>query len=98
MEDGVAQRWYQKFMEALNQHPSAPALKDASLRQQLGKWTELMTAVVVATCQGSCWAAAARGHRSRLLVVGSRDDAGTFPYRFFKDWLFDLNVGRFSRI
>lgn len=195
MEEGLAQRWYQKFMEVLQQHPAAPALKDASLRQQLGKWTELLTAAVVATCQGSGWAAAARGHRSSLLpvsrqeylsldvvafepignrrwrfpiaifelensrgddgvayslwkvlcvraalrvvfcyrpdaaqgstlvrrlsdevarameiqdrtalsgetllIVGSRNDAGTFPYGFFKDWLFDLNLGRFSRI
>lgn len=32
-----------------------------------------------------------------LVVVGSRDEAKTFPYGFFKDWLFDANVGRFSR-
>jgi hypothetical protein len=32
-----------------------------------------------------------------LLVVGSRDEKKTFPYGFFKDWLFDANVGRFSR-
>jgi len=32
-----------------------------------------------------------------LLVVGSRDEKRTFPYGFFKDWLFDANVGRFSR-
>ena len=32
-----------------------------------------------------------------LLVVGSRDEKRTFPYGFFKDWLFDENVGRFSR-
>lgn len=33
-----------------------------------------------------------------LLVVGSRDEKKTFPYGFFKDWLFDANVGRFSRV
>jgi hypothetical protein len=32
-----------------------------------------------------------------LVVVGSRDETKTFPYGFFKDWLFDANVGRFSR-
>lgn len=194
-EEGVAQRWYRTFMETLPQHPLASGLKDAALRQQLGKWTELLTAVVVATCEASGWVAAAKGHRSSLLpvsrqeylsldvvafepignrrwrfpvavfelengrgddtvayslwkvlcvraalrvvfcyrpdaaqgsalvrrlsdevarameiqdrtalsgetllVVGSRNDAATFPYGFFKDWLFDLNVGRFSRI
>jgi hypothetical protein len=33
-----------------------------------------------------------------LVVVGSRDEKKTFPYAFFKDWLFDANVGRFSRV
>jgi hypothetical protein len=33
-----------------------------------------------------------------LIVVGSRDETKTFPYGFFKDWLFDANVGRFSRV
>jgi hypothetical protein len=32
-----------------------------------------------------------------LVVVGCRDETKTFPYGFFKDWLFDANVGRFSR-
>jgi hypothetical protein len=195
MEEGIAPCWYQRFIETLQQHPSAPALKDAALQQQLGKWTELLTAVVVAACQSSAWAAAARGHRSSLLpvsrqeylsldvvafeqvgdrrwrfpvaifelengraddavahslwkvlcvraalrvvfcyrpdtaqgsrlvrqlsdevaramevqdraalsgqtllIVGSRNDAATFPYGFFKDWLFDTNSARFARI
>ncbi len=32
-----------------------------------------------------------------LVVVGSHDETKTFPYGFFKDWLFDANIGRFSR-
>jgi hypothetical protein len=32
-----------------------------------------------------------------IVVVGSRDETKTFPYGFFKDWLFDANLGRFSR-
>lgn len=32
-----------------------------------------------------------------LLVVGSRSESTTFPYGFFKNWLFDTNVGRFVR-
>jgi hypothetical protein len=32
-----------------------------------------------------------------LIVVGSRDEAATFPYGFFKEWLFDPNLGRFNR-
>jgi hypothetical protein len=33
-----------------------------------------------------------------VVVVGSRDEKKTFPYGFFKDWLFDANVGRFTRV
>ena len=33
-----------------------------------------------------------------LLVVGSRSEAATFPYGFFKNWLFNANVGKFSRL
>ena len=32
-----------------------------------------------------------------LLMVGSRNEATTFPYGFFKNWQFDTNVGRFAR-
>jgi hypothetical protein len=32
-----------------------------------------------------------------LLVVGSYSESATFPYGFFKCWLFDTNVGRFVR-
>jgi hypothetical protein len=32
-----------------------------------------------------------------LLVVGSRNESRTFPYGFFKEWLFDANLGRFGR-
>jgi hypothetical protein len=33
-----------------------------------------------------------------LLVVGSRDEAKTFPYGFFKDWIYEANIGRFGRV
>jgi hypothetical protein len=33
-----------------------------------------------------------------LVIVGSRNESRTFPYGFFKDWLFDLNLGRFGRV
>jgi len=33
-----------------------------------------------------------------LLVVGSRNEAATFPYGFFKDWTLDANTARFSRV
>ena len=32
-----------------------------------------------------------------MLVIGSRDEAGTFPYGFFKEWSLDMNTARFVR-
>ncbi len=33
-----------------------------------------------------------------LVIVGSRSEAATFPYGFFKDWTLDLNTARFGRV
>jgi hypothetical protein len=194
MPEGLAARWFAKFMETVRRHEAAAALRDAALKAQLGEWTRALTAVVVGTCEAMAWRGAAKGHRSTILpvprqeflgldvvafepegdrrwrfpvavfelenstaddrvayslwkvlcvrsqlrvvfcyrqdsgdgsklvrhlgveiarameipertaltgetlvVVGSRDEAKSFPYGFFKDWLFDANVGRFSR-
>jgi len=194
MEGAVAQRWYETFLETVQRHEAATTLKDAALRERLGRWTQALTAVVVASCEAFGWAGAARRHRSTLLpvpreeylsldvvafgpagdkrwrfpvavfelensraddrvayslwkvlciraklrvvfcyrrdasegsllvrhlsdevvrameipertalggetliVVGSRNEVTTFPYGFFKDWLFDPNLGRFNR-
>jgi hypothetical protein len=32
-----------------------------------------------------------------LVIVGSRSEAATFPYGFFKDWTLDVNTARFRR-
>ena len=32
-----------------------------------------------------------------MLIVGSRNESATFPYGFFKEWRFDMNLGRFGR-
>lgn len=32
-----------------------------------------------------------------LMIVGSRSEAETFPYGFFKDWTLDSGTGRFCR-
>jgi hypothetical protein len=39
-----------------------------------------------------------RAYGEILVVVGSRSEAKAFPYGFFKDWVFDPNVGRFGRV
>jgi hypothetical protein len=194
MADGVAQRWFRSFMEVVQRHEASAPLRDAAVRGQLGRWTTSLTRVVVSTCEGVGWKAAAKGHRSDLLpvpreeylaldvaafepagdrrwrfpiavfelensraddpvayslwkvlcvraalrvvfcyrrdaaegvtlvrhltehvvrpmgieersqlggetlvVVGSRNEAATFPYGFFKEWLLDTNTARFSR-
>jgi hypothetical protein len=32
-----------------------------------------------------------------LIIVGSRSEAATFPYGFFKEWVLDTNTARFRR-
>jgi hypothetical protein len=32
-----------------------------------------------------------------MLIVGSKNESATFPYSFFKEWRFDMNLGRFGR-
>ena len=194
MPDGLAARWFAKFMETVRQHPASPSLQEAAQRAQLTEWTRSLTTIVVGSCEAMAWKGVAKGHKSTILpvprqeflgldvvafepagerrwrfpvavfelenstaddrvayslwkvlcvrsqlrvvfcyrqdsgdgsklvrhlaaevarameipertaltgetlvVVGSRDETKTFPYGFFKDWLFDANVGRFSR-
>jgi hypothetical protein len=194
MADGLAEKWFAKFMETVRHHDASTALRDAALAAELKPWTKALTTIVVASCEEMGWKSAARGHRSSLLpipreeylgldvvafepdgdcrwrfpaavfelensladdrvtyslwkvlcvrtqlrvvfcyrqdaaegsklvrhlsteigqaieapermalggetlvVVGSRNESRTFPYGFFKDWLFDLNLGRFGR-
>lgn len=40
----------------------------------------------------------ARLEGDTLLVVGTRNDAATFPYGFFSWWELEKNAGRFSRL
>jgi hypothetical protein len=194
MAGTVCQRWYGAFVETVQTHEAAAALRDAAQSGELRKWTEALTGVVVGTLPTLGWRGAARGHRSDLLpmpreeylaldvvafdtagdrrwrfpvavfelensldddrvayslwkvlcvraslrvvfcyrsdadqgaelvrhlgdevvrtmeiperagvggetlvVVGSRSEATSFPYGFFKDWTLDANTGRFRR-
>ena len=181
-------------MESVKEHEASTLLRDAAIQGRLQKWTEALTAVVIASCEAHGWKGAARGHRSTLLpvarqeylsldvvafdlagercwrsphavfelensqdddrvayslwkvlcvrsrlrvvfcyrrdreeggrlvrdlsksilsemaigeraglggetllVTGCQNEAETFPYGFFKEWVLDLNTGRFSR-
>lgn len=195
MPDGLAARWFAKFMDTVRQHPASPDLQEAAQRAQLTEWTRALTTIVVGSCEAMAWKGVAKGHKSTILpvprqeflgldvvafepagerrwrfpvavfelenstaddrvayslwkvlcvrsqlrvvfcyrqdsgdgsrlvrhlsaevarameipertaltgetlvIVGSRDETKTFPYGFFKDWLFDANVGRFVRV
>jgi hypothetical protein len=39
----------------------------------------------------------ARLEGETLVIVGSREESGTFPYGFFQIWKFNPNTGRFGR-
>ena len=55
-----------------------------------------------ATCPSRSQQAMGIQERTRIggetmLIVGSRNESATFPYGFFKEWRFDMNLGRFGR-
>ena len=62
MESSIAQQWYERFLATVQKHEASSALKDAALREQLGKWTQALTAVVVATCEATGRSGAAKRH------------------------------------
>ena len=62
MAENLAPLWYGKFMETVQRHESSAALREASIRGQLGKWTTALTGVVCSTCEATGWKAAAKGN------------------------------------
>lgn len=190
----LATKWTSQFFATLgDDRLAADALRDASVRFDLARWTATLTGVVVRSFEALGWAAAGRGHRctvlpvrrheylsqdvmaflasssgwrfpvavcelensadadlvayslwkvlcvrcglrivfcyrpdsaegpafvaslgsgvldampiaeraaldgETLVIVGSRNDAGTFPYGFFQAWKLNSNTGRFER-
>ena len=71
---GLATRWASQFYATLgDDRPAADALKDASLRSDLKRWTSTLTSVVVQSFERMGWAAAGKRHRCSVLPV-SRDE------------------------
>lgn len=92
----TAQRWYGAFIETVQKHEAAGALRDAAQSGELRKWTEALTSVVVGTFPGLGWLGAARGHRSELLPVPRGEylalDVVAFETAGDRRWRFPISV------
>jgi len=38
-----------------------------------------------------------KSFENTMIVVGSRNKSDTFPYGFFKEWVLDIQMGKFRR-
>src|SRR6266700_1943049 len=96
MPETLAPLWYGKFMETVQRHESSAALREASIRGQLGKWTTALTGVVCSTCEAMSWKAAAKGNRSHLLPVSGEEylalDVVAFEPAGDRRWRFPVAV------
>lgn len=63
-------------MESVKGHEASTLLRDSAIQGHLQKWTETLTAVVVASCARQGWKGAARGHRSTLLPISRQEYLG----------------------
>jgi hypothetical protein len=96
MPDGLAERWFAKFMETVRQHPASPDLQKAAQRAQLTEWTRALTAIVVASCEAMAWKGVAKGHKSDILPVPRQEflglDVVAFERAGERRWRFPLAV------
>ncbi len=69
MSQSLSEQWRTAFWGIVRQHEHAGALKEASLQEHLGEWTQALTSVAVATCAAVGWRASAKGHPLDLLPI-----------------------------
>jgi hypothetical protein len=62
-------KWQEKFWEIVKQPEIADSLKQAAIDERLAVWTEILTGIVVKTCESMGWQASAKGHKLELLPV-----------------------------
>jgi len=87
--------WQAKFWEIAKESESASALKKAATDGVLSDWTQILTGVVVKTCESMDWKASARGHKSNLLPVRRSEYLGLDVMAFAdgdKRWRFPTAV------
>lgn len=96
MADSVASRWFEMFMETVQQHRLSAELRQASMQGALAKWTSALTSVVCSTCDFMGWKAAAKGNRSHLLPVSGEEylalDVVAFEPAGDRRWRFPVAV------
>jgi hypothetical protein len=96
MTDALSTRWFAAFLETVQRHEASTPLRTAALQGRLGQWTEALTRVVVSTCDGVGWKAAAKGHRSDLLPVRREEylalDVAAFEPAGDRRWRFPIAV------
>lgn len=96
MRTGYANRWYASFVETLQHHEAARALRAAAAAGCLGDWTQALTGVVVDVCGKMGWQTAARWHRLDALPVSRSEylalDAVAFDARQRTDWPFPAAI------
>lgn len=63
----MAEHWREAFLDCAQNSESREAIREAASNQDLQRWTELLTGVVVESCKSLGWRAAAKGHRLDLL-------------------------------
>jgi hypothetical protein len=72
----TADRWRDAFTTVLNRREVAEPLKEAALAQRLRDWTVLLTGVVVESCRGVGWVAAAKGFSLDCLPQAGQEYLG----------------------
>ncbi|NLH78501.1 MAG: hypothetical protein GX465_15830 [Acidobacteria bacterium] len=73
MNGELASRWKETFFRLLESDPRASQLKEASLEEDLGKWTILLTDLVTDNCRALGWSPAAIGHTCRTIPVSKSE-------------------------
>lgn len=69
MKKALAEQWKAAFLATVQQDAYAHPLKEASLKERLGAWTETLTAASITTCEALRWRAAAKGHKLPILPI-----------------------------
>lgn len=94
----VAERWREAFLDCAQKSESREAIRESASNQDLQRWTELLTGVVVQSCQALGWKAAAKGHRLDLLPQARSEYLGLDVTAFASEqklhtpWAFPVGV------
>ena len=94
----VAERWREAFLDCAQKSEDRDAIREAASNEDLKRWTQLLTGVVVQSCQSLGWRAAAKGHKLDLLPQARSEYLGLDVTAFASEpkphtpWAFPLAV------